>query len=229
MRYIVTLVVTIAAAAVTVATVIAVPLVYLIGWDQVNLPIFGMTSMVAVGLPFAIAYGLLNTASGISDQDDPALYWVDHIPSLLAWVSINVTAAIVLFGLFQANQDIVRVIRETFGLQLLLGLVVFSWVDILWLQRRKHQMLKEQLRDPAAPAPNLAAYATAHPTISRGAPIFGAAIAALLVLGIIAGAVYASKLNLFPASAASAAEPWKSEATDNRGVCEKLPDGRLLC
>ncbi len=208
MRSIVILIVTIAAAATALATAVAVPLVYLLGWDQVNLPIIGMTSMIAVGFPFALAYGLSNTASGIADQDDPGLYWLDHIPSVLAWLSINVTAAIVLFGLFQTNQDIVRVIKETFGLQLLLGLVVFSWFDVLWLQRRKHAMLKQQLQNPNAPTPQLAAQ---QPTVSRGPTIFGAALATLLVLGLIGGAIYASRQGLV---GTSTAELGKSGCTE---------------
>lgn len=183
------------------------------GWDQVNLPIIGMASLVTLGFPFALLYGASNTVSGITDQDESGLYWLDHIPSVVAWMSINVTAGFVLFGLFQANSDIVRVIQESFALQLLLALVVFSWIDVLWLQRYKHRMLREQLQNPNAPQqPHLATYA-AQPQ-SRGGLAFGTIVATLLVLGLIGGAIYASGLDADSLRSASI-RPWKSGVNDS--------------
>lgn len=192
MRSLVIVIVTIVAAATALATATAVPLVYLMGWDVVKEPFFGTTiSLVALGFPFALLYGASNFASGISDQDDHGLYWLDHVPSILAWLSITVTACVVMFGLFQANQDIVRVIKETFGLQLLMGLVAFSWFDVFVLQRKKHRMLKQQLTDPNAPAtPQLAQQPQ---TNSTGPTIIGAVLAMLLLAALIGGTLYASR------------------------------------
>ncbi len=226
MRSLLIVVVTIVAAVSALATAIAVPLVYLLGWDTVTDPFFGITfSLVALGLPFALIYVLSNVASGISDQEDEGLYWVDYIPSVIAWVSISVTAAVVAFGLFRTNVDIVRVIKESFGLQLLLGLLIFSWVDRFWLQRYKHRMLTDQLRNPAAPPPQLATY-VAQP-VSRTPMVVAAILATLLVILLIAGAIYASRAGVIGLPGVPVDQ--SKSVNDMGGVCEKLPDGKLRC
>lgn len=157
-----------------------------------------------------IGYVLFNIFSGLLGQGDagraPTLYWIDYVPSWLAWLSFNLVGLWVALGI----QGIVRGFPPITNLGdvpndywVLLALVIFSWFDVGILQGHKHKAALQYIRTQraiapppavappavvvpppaAAPGPAPAAVPVAAPT-HVGTSLF-VAFGLLLVLGLL--------------------------------------------
>lgn len=182
--------ITLLSAMINIATAVAVPVAYVLHKYTFVYKSYTF-SLLEWGLLAAIAYAVLNVLSGKIDQDDTKLYWLDTASSWLAALSINLTAGYVLLGLYKEKQNVVEVMQQDMALMLLMGLVAFSWLDLLWLQRKKTGMLIASATGPVSGvAPSLLAYpGTNHPsnqTVTR----LGGFAAALIIVGLICGVLY---------------------------------------
>lgn len=156
------IIITLLAALACFATAVIVPLVYIVGLDHVT--VHGVTfSFVTWGLPALLGLIALNVFSGLVDQRHRWLYVLDHVASWASWLSINFTTAFVAFGYLQANQDILKILQESFAMQLLLGLVAYSWFDLVWIQRHKRRVLREWLKAQRVTTPAAAGLAVPPP------------------------------------------------------------------
>lgn len=133
-----------------------------------------------------IGYVIGNIVSGLWGQGDagraPALYWIDYFPSLLASFSltlVGVWVALGSAGIVHGFPLITKVADVPNKLWVLLALVIFSWIDVRWLQGHKHKAAWQYITTQRAivPAPALAPLTPVVPP----APPAGAAPVAVAV------------------------------------------------
>jgi hypothetical protein len=184
---------TLLSAMINIATAIAVPLAYVLHKYVIKVGEIQF-SLLEWGLLAAIGYAVMNVLSGKIDQDDTKLYWLDTASSWLAALSINLSAGHVLLGLYKEKQNVVEIMQQDMALLLLMGLVAFSWLDLLWLQRKKTAMLASSAVSPAACAkPDLQVYKDLHKEPPSSAVTWsGGFMAAVIIVLLIGGTFYAT-------------------------------------
>lgn len=192
-----------------------------------------LVAFLKFGAVIYISYVVFNIISGLAGQGDagrnPVLYWMDYIPSWIAWFSLNLTAlwvALGLLGIVKGYSPITALADVPNSYWVLLALVLFSWLDVGVLQGHKHEAARQYIAaqraiTPAAPVPPpapLPGTPVAAPTgIGTGLLI----AAAIIVVFILAMIFSGGGTNLGGLNDASG----KSGLTDNRGVCEKITTG----
>lgn len=167
------------------ATAAIVPAVYVFGIDQVTIGALTINFVKLAPVGF-FAYVLFNILSGFSGQEDNGfLYWLDYLASWLAWFSINFTAVFVGIGLVQSYADVTDVLKLPWAIWILGGLMIFSWIDVGFLQGNKHGMARatitaNRMVGPAPPP------VVVPPALPPNPPVGSGAVAiVMLVLGFL--------------------------------------------
>ena len=131
-----------------------------------------LIAFVMYASAFYTCYVLFNIFSGLLGQGDagraPALYWIDYVPSWLAWLSFNLVGlwvALGCAGIVQGFTAITSWAAVPNSYWVLIGLVVFSWVDVGILQGHKHKAAWQyiQTQRSIAPPPAVAPVAVVVP------------------------------------------------------------------
>lgn len=177
-------IVTLVAAVVTLAAAAIVPVDFIETLRANPIGIFLFT-FVKYSSAIYIGYVLFNIFSGLLGQGDagrsPALYWIDYVPSWLAWFSFNLVGlwvALGCAGVVQGFTPITKLADVPNEYWVLLGLFVFSWIDVGWLQGHKHAAAWQyiQTQRNIAPPPAVAPpAAVAAPPAAAPAPAPAAA------------------------------------------------------
>jgi len=154
-------IITLLAALSALCVTVMVPAVYALNIPVVTLPDGYVFSFIANGTIACVAYVAFNALSGVKTQTSSVLYHLDHFCSWLAWFSINLSAGLVLVRLISNGQDVVAVLRADGATQLLVGLVLYSWLDLLFVQGHKRRAIMARLRGHALPVATQAAVGNA--------------------------------------------------------------------
>ena len=164
-------IVTLIAAAATLAAAAIAPIDYI---EALRANPIGLvlTAFVMYASAIYIGYALFNIFSGLLGQGDagraPTLYWIDYVPSWLALFSFNLIGlwvALGINGIVQGFSPITKLADVPNEYWVLLGLVVFSWIDVGILQGHKHKAAWQyiQTQRSIAPPPAVAPIAVVVP------------------------------------------------------------------
>jgi len=170
-------------AVVVFATAAAAATYYVIGLKDINA--YGLTiSLVQDGMYIAIVYialELLNAALG--EGGNMPLYWLSYLASATACLVITLTAGWVFLGLQQNDPKTVDLLAVPHARDLLIVLLVFSWLSLLVFQSHKHGPAWTQVTAARAIAPP----APLPPTIPApvAPPVPGSAASVVIVILVI--------------------------------------------
>lgn len=164
-------IVTLIAAAATLAAAAIAPVDYI---ESLRSTPIGMVvyTFVMYASAIYIGYVLFNIFSGLLGQGDagraPALYWIDYVPSWLAWLSFNAVGLWVALGsagTVRGFTPITKLADMPNDYWVLIGLVIFSWLDVGILQGHKHKAAWQYIRTQRtiAPPPAVAPLAVVVP------------------------------------------------------------------
>ena len=183
------------------ATAAAVVAYYGFGIDQIQLGALQI-SLVQHGKFIAGAWVLLEILSPFVGQGgNNPLYWLDYLGTWVAWLFINLTALYVWIGLTQGYPDVVRLLQVPYAKELLIGLVISSWISALLLQGSKHGRAWQEAQvqravqpaPPQPPAPPPAPAAPPQPAQAGGGFVLTAIVlvivAVILALAFFGGGV----------------------------------------
>ena len=152
-------IVTLVAAAATLAAAAIAPVDYI---EALRATPIGMVVYIFAVYSSAIyiGYVLFNIFSGLLGQGDagraPTLYWIDYVPSWLAWFSVNMVGLWVLLGIAGVVQGFTPITTWAAvpnSYWVLLGLVIFSWIDVGILQGNKHKAAWQYIQTQRTIAP----------------------------------------------------------------------------
>ncbi len=172
-------IVTIIAAAAALAAAAIAPVNYIEAL-RANPIGLALTAFVMYASAIYIGYVLFNIFSGLLGQGDagraPALYWIDYVPSWIAWFSFNLVGVWVVLGIagiVQGFTPITSLAAVPNSYWVLFGLVIFSWIDVGFLQGHKHKAAWQyiQTQRSIAPPPAVAPVAPIVPPALGPAPI----------------------------------------------------------
>ncbi len=210
-------------------------LVFVLGLDQVPLGPLGTMPMIRfliLVLAIVVVANVFSAAAGALAVDPKESdYHFDHGSSMFGLIFYTIAAIFVGVGMWMADTRINQVMDIPIAVWVLGAFVLFGALDVGILQRGNRRWFRDQVRlrrqqqAAAAAATPPAGAPAASPHVHSGAGWAAAAvIAALLVLALLA-VVYANRSEFKKVDAGFG----DKSIADNRGVCEKFPDGKLLC
>lgn len=126
------------------AVAVGTPAAYLLGIDTLIVGTAFTISLISNASLAYMAYAVSNTLSGVTPQHSAGLVWTDTTLSVIAWVSLNSTLAIMLIQYFIGGGEAAKMFSIFGAVQPVVAAAAFSWLDVFYIQRRKHRLLREQ-------------------------------------------------------------------------------------